>query len=163
LLNYARLQRPIELCDVDCAALLAQVRSHLGERIERTHAELAYAELPRVRGDEDRLYQLFLNLVGNALKFGREDAPPKVAVSAARHGNEWVFCVADNGIGIDAKHRVTVFDAFTRLHKASSYEGSGLGLAICKQIVEQHRGRIWVESQPGGRGSRFHVALPAST
>ena len=160
LLGYARLQRPIALGDVDCAALLGQVKSDLGERIERTRAELVCDALPHVRGDGDRLYQLFLNLIGNALKFRRDGEQPTVSVSATRYGAEWMFCVADNGIGIDAKHRQTVFDAFTRLHSTSSYEGSGLGLAICKQIVEQHHGRIWVESNPGG-GSHFYVALPA--
>ena len=159
LLSYARLQSPIALGDVDCSALLAQVRGDLGECIERSRAELSTDPLPHVHGDSHRLYQLFLNLVGNALKFRREGEPPRVAVSAERHGAEWVFCVADNGIGIEAKHRESVFDAFTRLHKQSSYEGSGLGLAICKQIVEQHRGRIWVEAN-GSSGSRFCVALP---
>ena len=162
LLSYARLQRPIALGDVDCGALLAQVKSDLGERMERTRAELSSEALPKVRGDGDRLYQLFLNLVGNALKFQRAGEPPRITVSAERHGHDWVFCVADNGIGIEAKHREKVFDAFTRLHNQSSYEGSGLGLAICKQIVDQHNGRIWVEAN-GSAGTRFCIALPAIT
>jgi signal transduction histidine kinase len=159
LLNYARLQRPIALGDVDCETLCAQVRSDLGERIERCGARVNLGSLPKVRGDADRLYQLFLNLVGNAVKFRRADAAPEVDVSAQRQNGEWLFCIADNGIGIDAKHRGVVFDAFRRLHKESSYEGSGLGLAICKQIVEQHGGRIWVESRLD-HGSCFCFSLP---
>jgi signal transduction histidine kinase len=160
LLNYARLQRPIALADVDCETLCAQVRSDLGERIERCRANVKLGSLPTVRGDADRLYQLFLNLIGNAVKFRRSDAAPEVNVSAEKRNGEWLFCVADNGIGIDAKHRAAVFDAFRRLHKESSYEGSGLGLAICKQIVEQHGGRIWVESEPG-KGARFCFSIRA--
>jgi signal transduction histidine kinase len=160
LLNYARLQRPIALDDIDCATLCAQVRSDLGERIERSGAHVELGPLPRVRGDADRLYQLFLNLIGNAVKFRRSSTTPQVVVSADKRNGEWLFSIADNGIGIDAKHRAVVFDAFRRLHKESSYEGSGLGLAICKQIVEQHGGRIWVESELG-KGSRFCFSISA--
>jgi two-component system sensor histidine kinase/response regulator len=160
LLNYARLQRPIALGDVDCGALVAQVRSDLGERIERSGARVKFDGLPSVRGDADRLYQLFLNLIGNAVKFRRADLAPEVEVSARRQNGDWLFCIADNGIGIDAKHRAAVFEAFRRLHSESNYEGSGLGLAICKQIVEQHGGHIWVESD-GGKGARFCFSLSA--
>jgi signal transduction histidine kinase len=160
LLEYARLQRPIMLEDVDCGALLQLVCSDLADRIERAHAAVVVDALPHVRGDERRLYQLFLNLVGNALKFQRPSEAPKVNVSAVQEAGGWRFCVADNGIGIDLQYRESVFDAFQRLHNESAYEGSGLGLAICSEIVEQHGGRIWVESEVGV-GSRFYFILPA--
>ena len=100
-----------------------------------------------------------MNLISNALKFQRPGAAPRVAIAAEARDAEWVFKVEDNGIGIEAAHVKVVFAAFKRLHAASQYEGSGLGLAICQQVVEQHGGRIWVESDIG-QGSRFQFSLP---
>lgn len=159
LLVYARLQSPAAWQEVDCSVLLDQVRTDLAARLTGAHAELAVAALPRVRGDASRLYQLFLNLVSNAIKFRRPGVSPHVTVSADGRDDEAVFCVQDNGIGIDGKNQQIVFDAFRRVHDRSQYEGSGLGLTICQQIVEQHGGRIWLESETGV-GSRFYFALP---
>lgn len=159
LLSYARLRKPAAFVEVQCGALLEQVRSDLGAAIATCAASLDVDTLPAVRGDADRLYQLFLNLIGNALKFSRPEVSPRIAVSAKRGRDEWIFCVEDNGIGIAAEHQGLVFKAFQRLHAQSNYEGSGLGLTICQQIVEQHHGRIWVEPAPAG-GSRFCFTLP---
>jgi signal transduction histidine kinase len=112
-----------------------------------------------VHGDESRLYQLFLNLVANAIKFRRADAALRIQVRAETQGDRITFSVQDNGIGMEDDQRVTIFEAFRRLHGETVYEGSGLGLTICKRIVEDHGGKIWVESQPGN-GSRFVFTLP---
>jgi two-component system sensor histidine kinase/response regulator len=158
LLAYARLQRPVSWGEVDCDAVVEQVRTDLAERIATAGATLRAERLPKTRGDADRLYQLFLNLIGNALKFHRNGVAPEVVVSAETRGHETVFCVADNGIGIPVESQTAIFKAFLRLPGASAYEGSGLGLAICQQIVEQHGGRIWVTSEPG-KGARLCFAL----
>jgi two-component system sensor histidine kinase/response regulator len=160
LLSYAGLQRMAARVEVDCNALLEQVETDLAERLATAKATLTVGALPTLKGDPSRLYQLFLNLVGNATKFQRPGEPPTVGVSALAQGKEWLFCVEDNGIGIDKQNQAAIFDAFRRLHAESVYEGSGLGLTICRRIVEEHNGRIWVESEPG-RGSRFYFALPA--
>jgi two-component system sensor histidine kinase/response regulator len=154
LLAYARLSRPVDLEDVDCQKVLVQVQADLAIRIAEKKAVITVGPLPAVRGDAARVYQLFLNLVGNALKFHRPGEPPRIAVSA-RQGT---FCVEDRGIGIPATQQKTVFEAFRRLHGRVQFEGSGLGLTICQQIVEQHGGRIWVESEPG-QGARFSFTL----
>lgn len=159
LLVYARLQRPAAYTSVACDTLFEQVRSDLAARFAESGAVLSIGELPTIRGDADRLYQLFLNLVSNAIKFHRAEVPPRVRVSAERRGTQFAFCVEDNGIGIEPEYRERIFDAFQRLHSEALYEGSGLGLAICKQIVEEHGGRIWVESEVG-TGSRFRFTLP---
>jgi signal transduction histidine kinase len=159
LLAYAALRRPAEPTDVSCAALIERVASDLATRIEQTGGELVVGELPTLRGDASRLYQLFLNLIANALKFRRPGLPPRIVISASRAGaHDWLFSVEDNGVGIPAEYTGSVFSAFKRLYSQDEYEGSGLGLAICREVVEQHGGRIWVESEPD-RGARFYFTL----
>jgi signal transduction histidine kinase len=117
-----------------------------------------------VLADEAQLAQVFQNLIANALKFRREGVPPRVHVTA-REGErggegEWVFSVADNGIGIDLDQADRIFQIFQRLHTEDEYEGLGIGLALCKRIIDRHGGRLWVESEPG-QGSTFAFTLPA--
>jgi two-component system sensor histidine kinase/response regulator len=161
LLSYAQLRRPVVAERLDCNVLVGQVQSDLSQAVTEKGATLRIGPLPNIRGDQDRIYQLFLNLISNAFKFQRPGEPPIVSVSAESKDNEWVFCVADNGIGIAPEHCREIFEAFRRLHNQSKYEGSGLGLAICQQIVEQHGGRIWVESALN-EGCRFQFALPVA-
>jgi len=109
------------------------------------------------------MVQLFQNLLGNAIKF-RGERPLEIHVGAARtaDGLEWRFSMRDNGVGIDPKYVDRVFVIFERLHGVGGkYAGSGIGLALCRKIVEQHGGRIWVESALG-QGSTFWFALPVA-
>lgn len=159
LRSYAQLQRPVEHGEVVCDEVVELVRADLAEPLAAAAAVLTVSPLPVIRGDRDRIYQLFLNLIGNALKYRKPEASPHIAVSATSHDKHWNFCVEDDGIGIEATQRARVFEAFSRLHAHSEYEGSGLGLAICRQIVDQHNGTIWCDSEYG-RGSRFCFSLP---
>jgi len=104
------------------------------------------------------LVQLFQNLIGNSIKF-RAKEPPRIRISAEKHNREWAFAIRDNGIGIASQHLQSIFGIFKRLHTHEEYPGSGIGLSICKKIVEQHGGRIWVESAPE-QGATFKFVLP---
>lgn len=121
-------------------------------------AEVTHEPLPQIMGDEGQLVQLLQNLLANALKFRREEAP-RLHVSACEKGEELIIGVQDNGIGIEPQYLHRIFIIFQRLYTRQEYAGTGIGLAICKRIVERHEGRIWVESKPG-EGSTFYFTLP---
>jgi PAS domain S-box-containing protein len=158
LLAYSRVgTRGGAFEPVDTGAVLDRVLASLGPAMEDAGATVTHGPLPTVRGDAVQLGQLLQNLVGNAVKF-RGDAPPRVHVSAERGPGEWVFSVADNGIGIDPEYAERIFVIFQRLHTRAEYPGTGIGLAICKKIVERHGGRIWPEPAPGG-GTVFRFTL----
>jgi len=159
LLAFARVGRePPAPVVVDAETVLADVTEGLAARIQETGARLTHDRLPLVAGRPGELRQLLQNLVDNAIKFQRSGAP-QVHVSAHHTGTAWEFSVRDNGIGIRPEHRDRIFKLFGRLHDAETYPGTGIGLAICQKIVQQHGGRIWVESEPG-RGSTFRFTVP---
>ena len=117
--------------------------------------------MPTVRGDRAQLLQVLQNLIGNAVKFGSTESP-RVYVSAQKNGNECIFSVKDNGIGIQPEHFDRIFVIFQQLNKEGDVHGTGIGLAIVKKIVERHGGQVWVESELG-LGSIFHFTIPNGT
>jgi two-component system, chemotaxis family, sensor kinase Cph1 len=160
LLSYSRVgSRGKDFAPTDCAAVLRTVCANLRAAIEESGAVVITDSLPTVMADETQLVQLFQNLLGNAIKF-RGDKPVLICVGAERRGNDWLFQLRDNGIGIEPQYVERIFLIFQRLHSRSQYPGTGIGLAIAKKIVERHAGRIWVESKPG-KGSTFYFILPA--
>jgi PAS domain S-box-containing protein len=143
---------------VDCEGAMEEVLVTLGPAIHDSGAVVTHGALPVVWADRSQIAQVLQNLVGNAIKFhGKE--PPVISVQAEKAGQDWVFSVSDNGIGIPPEHAQSIFVVFQRLHTRTEYPGNGIGLAICKKIVEHCGGRIWVESQVG-RGSTFKFTIP---
>jgi signal transduction histidine kinase len=162
LLDYSRVgSRGKQLEDTSCEEAFDRALQNLRQVVCECDAVVTRDPLPRVKGDPTQLVQLFQNLIGNALKF-RSAARPLVHVRTRTdpHRREWVFCVRDNGIGIEPPYLERIFEIFQRLHSQQEYPGSGIGLAISRKIVERHGGRIWAKSKPA-RGSSFFFTLPA--
>jgi PAS domain S-box-containing protein len=159
LLEYSRVSKSQKVFElVNCDRVFDEACANLQVAIGKNQAVVTRADLPAVAGDYFQLLQLFQNLIGNALKY-RRDELPVVCVSVAEEGDNWVFAVADNGIGIAEDFYPRIFQIFQRLHTQKEYSGTGIGLAICQKIVDRHGGRLWVESTLD-RGSTFYFSLP---
>jgi len=159
LLAYSGLgSRPANLEPMDANFALDGALKNLEVATSEAGVSIEREPLPRVVGDLGRLIQVFQNLVENAIKY-RGGQAPQVHIGAKRLGQEWVFFVRDNGIGIAPEYHERVFELFQRLHTHSEYSGTGLGLSLAKRIVAQHGGRIWVESEAGA-GATFLFTLP---
>ncbi|WP_232702993.1 PAS domain S-box protein [Halobacterium wangiae] len=160
LLEYSRVETQGEAFEpVDLDDVLADVCEDLAVRVEESDADVSTESLPTVVGDASQLRQLFQNLLSNAIEYSGDD-PPRVDVSAERHGDVWRISVQDEGIGIDPAEQDRIFEVFQRLHTHDEHPGTGIGLALCKRIVERHGGDIWVAAEPG-EGSTFTFELPA--
>jgi signal transduction histidine kinase len=161
LLAFSRVGRNgSEHKETDCNAAIDAALRNLAAAVQESGVIVTRGPLPPLHADHFQLVQLFQNLIGNAIKF-RKHRPPMIKISAQRIGDKWQLSVEDNGIGIAADHKEQIFVIFQRLHTREEYSGNGVGLAICKKIVEQHGGRIWVESEPG-HGATFQFTLPAT-
>lgn len=159
LLNLSRMTQeateptPVPLGEVanDALEAVTGAISQRGVTVEITD------DLPVVMGDRLRLRELFQNLLANAVKYMGDQPAPKVKIGMQWRGEETIFYVRDNGIGIDPRYHEKIFGLFERLE--ASEEGTGIGLSLVKRIVEQHGGRVWVESEGKGHGSTFCFTL----
>jgi len=158
LLAFSRAGRNGVACThVDCEAVLQEVLLHLGPAMQESGAVVTHSQLPTVWASPSHMTQIFQNLIGNAIKFRGKEAPA-ISVEAEKAGEQWLFSVSDNGIGIAPEYAENVFVVFHRLHTRTEYPGNGIGLAICKKIIEHRGGKIWVEPRPG-HGSIFKFTL----
>ncbi len=161
LLTYSRVgTRELHPEKTDFNAVFDQAAANVTVAVEQCNGVVTRDELPTLTADSQQMLRLFQNLLSNAIKF-RGEEPPRVHISSLPQGDDWMFSVSDNGIGIPTEHCQRVFLVFQRLHGRGEYEGTGIGLAICKRIVERHQGRIWIDPEPEG-GSVFHFTLPSS-
>ncbi|MBN9382095.1 MAG: PAS domain S-box protein [Chitinophagaceae bacterium] len=158
LLEYSRAgSGKTSFASVDMNGVMKEVGDIFRDKIIAARAQVDIASLPNAFGDRVQLVQLMQNLIGNALKYHSEE-PPVIRVRGKTVAGGWLYCVQDNGIGIDPMFFEKIFIIFQRLHNKSDYSGTGIGLAICKKIVERHGGKIWVESEPG-KGSSFFFTI----
>ncbi|MDX1449513.1 MAG: ATP-binding protein [Acidimicrobiia bacterium] len=142
-------------------AVLDEVRNDLADQIAATGAELDVEDLPVVVGDPVLLHQLFLNLIGNSLKYRHPDRTPRITITAAQDEDTVTITVSDNGIGFDDQYLSKIFEPFERLWGRDHYPGTGVGLALCREIVHRHGGTITAHGHPGA-GADFMVELPQS-
>ena len=159
LLAYSRVGtqgKPFQPTDFE--SVFNQVMANLKVAIEQSGAVVTHNPLPTVTADTSQMIQLLQNLISNAIKFRGKELP-RIHIRAEKMGDEWVFSVRDNGIGIAPEFFGRLFQIFQRGHTASEYAGTGIGLATCKKIVERHGGKIWAESVEG-KGSTFYFTIP---
>lgn len=167
LLVYSRLGRSaMRLQAVDMQSLVAETRSMLDANLAtdapERRVDWRIAPLPILVGDENMLRQLWLNLMGNAVKYSDVRNPAKIEVGHERlDDGSHHFSVKDNGAGFDMQYAGKLFGVFQRMHKASEYQGTGIGLASTRRVVTRHGGRIWAEAEPDA-GATFHFTLPAT-
>jgi chemotaxis family two-component system sensor kinase Cph1 len=158
LLMYAKAgSGELSIDEVNMENALQTALQNLHKVIEKSHAVIVHDPLPTILCDGTHVICLLQNLIENAIKF-RGDKVPHIEVRSEMRGDEVVFFVRDNGIGIDPQYHAKIFNVFERLHSQSDYPGTGIGLAVCKKIVERHKGRIWVTSQLG-EGTTFAFTL----
>jgi two-component system CheB/CheR fusion protein len=148
-----------EMAMVNSDACFDDAMAFFTGRIEEAQATIIHGALPEVRADRVQLTRIFQNLMGNALKYRSDKRLLHVRVDATSNEREWVFTVADNGVGMEQSNYSRIFNLFERLKLDRQQQGSGIGLATCKKIVEEHKGRIWVESRID-EGTTFFFTIP---
>lgn len=167
LLVYSRLGRSaMRLQSVDLQSLVADTRAMLDSNAAAEHPghriEWTITPLPIIVGDENMLRQVWLNLLGNAVKYSTGSEPAQIEIDCRRAADGgYQFSVRDNGAGFDMQYAGKLFGVFQRLHSASEFPGTGVGLASVRRVLGRHGGRIWAEAEPG-KGATFHFTLPAS-
>jgi light-regulated signal transduction histidine kinase (bacteriophytochrome) len=156
--NIGNTELNITTCNTN--QVIAEAIDELKKEIDESGAKIICDDLPVIAADGFRLLLLFTNLIDNALKYTVPGRVPVINIKCEKVEKTWRFSVTDNGVGIEKEYYTQIFVAFKRLYTQEEHEGSGIGLAICKRIVEQHKGRIWVKSEPG-KGSTFYFSIPA--
>lgn len=160
LSRISRIMNPYE--NVDMKEVVQSVLSGIEFDIRKHNVIIKMEDyLPTVYCDKIKIREVFLNLINNAIKFSSKNASarPKVEIGWRDRETAYEFYVKDNGIGIDKKYHQEVFEIFRRLNKQGEYEGTGAGLSIVKRIINDHKGDVWVESEPG-EGATFCFTIP---
>ena len=144
--------------EVDCNATLEEVKKGLGKKIKSSSASIKSSELPKITGEKEKIYQIFYNLIDNAIKFQAEGNEPKVELSTKKNNGKWEFSIRDNGIGIRDRFQKSIFSPLRKGGTGDDYEGDGTGLAVAKKIVNQHGGDMWLKYSDE-TGSEFKFTL----
>lgn len=159
LLGFSRVGSDAVFVPVDLNRLIAEIREEQQADLQATGATLDVGPLPTLMAHHADLHQLFQNLITNGLKYHRPGVAPHLTIRATDQGEQFLFSVGDNGIGIAPEHYDRVFQIFQRLHGRNEYSGTGIGLATCKKVVDIYGGRIWIDSTVGV-GSTFYFTIP---
>ncbi|WP_231459560.1 ATP-binding protein [Pedobacter sp. Leaf132] len=159
ILNLARVGRSeIDFEVVDMESLIKEITHEVWNAFKADNAELILGQLTDLKGDKTFIAQAFTNLISNAVKYSSKATKPKIEVSSYIDGDEIIYTITDNGIGIDNRYYDRVFELFKRMDNVKEIDGTGVGLAIVKRVVEKHNGRVWFDSKLN-EGSTFYVAF----
>jgi light-regulated signal transduction histidine kinase (bacteriophytochrome) len=148
----------VEKQHVDVTSLVAGVIRTISADRPDTRLPVRVGQLPPCQADSALLKQVFVNLIGNALKYTARCEQPLIDIGATDHDGQIVYFVRDNGIGFDMQYADMLFGVFQRLHGMEEFEGTGVGLAIVHNIITRHGGRIWAEAEVG-KGATFYFTL----
>ncbi len=160
LLAFSRLgRREMQVADLDMGALVQNVVRELQDTLGDRTVQWDLKPLPGSRGDRALIRQVWVNLLGNALKFTRPRKSAVIEVGCKSADDEEVYYVKDNGVGFDMQYAPKLFGVFQRLHRFEEFEGTGVGLALVQRIIQRHGGRVWAEGQVDG-GATFYFSLP---
>jgi len=173
LLQYSRTSRSEKTFEItDLNTIVANAISELSENIEEKKAEIHVEKLHQVQGIPFQLQQLFINIIGNSLKYSKTEEAPLITISSKKvkasktpklndHSKKEYIKITfkDNGLGFEQKYAEKIFQLFNRLHGKKEFPGTGVGLAICKKIVENHKGYIFAKGKPD-EGAVFEIYLP---
>jgi light-regulated signal transduction histidine kinase (bacteriophytochrome) len=159
LSRISRIKNPFEEADIN--VLIEEVCKRIEFDIKKHQVTMNINKMmPTIVCDRIKLTEVFLNLINNAIKFSsKQEKKPVVDVEYEDKGEFYQFSVKDNGIGIDPKYHAKVFGIFQRLHSQEEFEGSGAGLGIVKKVVDDHKGKVWIESELG-KGTKFLFTIP---
>jgi len=160
LLEYSQLKsEDIKYSEIDLKVRVQEILELLQSSIEESGVEVVVDELPVIRGESTQITMLFQNVISNAIKYRNPKRALSVQISSRELEHNFEFAVKDNGIGIEEKNQSIIFEVFKRLHNRNKYAGTGIGLANCRRIVQNHGGKLWVESELG-KGSTFFFTIP---
>lgn len=162
LLSFSQVEKgAIEFKQVNLTELIQQVVNDLDLMNSEKQAQIQIADLPSIEADEGMMRQLFENLIGNALKYSKDNQTPVIRIAGQQINDKLEITIEDNGIGFDEKYLPKMFALFQRLHSTKKYKGTGLGLAICKKIIALHGGTISASAKVM-EGATFKVTLPVN-
>ncbi len=159
LLEFSKLGRKeVKFNAVDMQAMVRGCISELTYDVDKTY-DFKIQKLPACEADGSMIKQVWMNLLGNALKYSSKIDNPVVEVGATVSENIVTYYVKDNGVGFDMKYAGKLFGVFQRLHRKDEFEGTGVGLALVKRVIDRHQGKLWAEAKPG-KGAKFYFSLP---
>jgi light-regulated signal transduction histidine kinase (bacteriophytochrome) len=160
LLAFSQLgRREVKAADLDMGTLVQEVVIELQDTLGDRTVQWNLQSLPATRADRALMNQVWVNLLGNALKFTRPRESAVIFVGCRSAAHEDVYYVKDNGVGFDMQYAHKLFGVFQRLHRYEEFEGTGVGLALVQRIVQRHGGRVWAEGQVNA-GACFYFSLP---
>jgi PAS domain S-box-containing protein len=157
LLQFSRIgNNKAENTSFESSALVESLLQEFMLLIREKNAEIIIGSLPPIVANQAQMIHVFRNIISNALKYSTNN--PVVEIGGSETEAEWQFFVKDNGIGIDPRYFDKIFILFQQLHSKTRFGGTGIGLSIAKKIIENHSGKIWIESNPG-EGSTFFFTI----